>query len=141
MERRLRINNDPFLPPLNEHLVVTHNLNSKHRIVYNKYGLIKYHILFITKEFEAQDTPLDYYDIEAMLIAKSAVKNGIVFFNYGANGGASQPHKHMQWFSEDNFDIINEFNNNWYIPKFIPILKQALLINYFLSCKFIFFLI
>ena len=96
LERRLRINNHHFLPLLNENLIVTYDLNSKHRIVYNKYGLIKYHILLITKEFETQNTPLDYYDIEAILIAKSAFKNKIVLFNWGANDDASLPHKHMQ---------------------------------------------
>ena len=106
--KKITHKNDPFEPPLKESLVVTHDLNSKHRIVYNKYCLINYHLLLISKEFETQDTPLDYYDVEAMLIVKLAVKNSIIFFNCGSEGGASQPHKHMQWFSEDDLHYLGD---------------------------------
>ena len=32
---------------------------------------------------------------------------GLVFFNCGKISGASQPHKHMQIFPEDNFSLVD----------------------------------
>ena len=32
---------------------------------------------------------------------------GFVFFNCGKISGASQPHKHMQIFPEDNFSLVD----------------------------------
>ncbi|CAI2373981.1 unnamed protein product [Moneuplotes crassus] len=94
---------DPFMPPLEENLIVEHNFTRKHTLILNKFPIADKHALVITKDFESQLTPLDYEDIEACLIAMRAQDPGFIFFNCGKISGASQPHKHMQVFPQDNF--------------------------------------
>lgn len=100
---KLTNKDDPFLPPFEDDLVVEYDFTKKHRIVLNKFPIAEKHILIITKEFEKQTISLDYEDIEACLITMRAQDPGFIFFNWGRVAGASQPHKHMQWFPESNF--------------------------------------
>ena len=102
-DKKLDKNDDPFAPPLDEDLVVRHDLTKKHALMLNKYPVTNHHVLIITKEFEHQSTALSKEDIEACLIVMKSVKSGFIFYNCGKNSGASQPHKHMQCFPESNF--------------------------------------
>lgn len=94
---------DPFAPPLEEELVVAHDLTEKHTLLLNKFPVTDNHVLIITKDFEHQTNPLSREDVEAALITMKAVTNGFIFYNSGKVSGASQVHKHVQCFPESNF--------------------------------------
>ena len=102
-DKKLEKNDDPFAPPLDEDLVIRHDLTKKHSLILNKFPVTNHHVLIITKDFEHQSTALSKEDIEACLIVMKSVESGFIFYNWGKNSGASQPHKHMQWFPESNF--------------------------------------
>lgn len=106
--KKIDKSNNPFLPPLKESLVVTHDLNKKHRLLLNRYPLIHENLMIVAKEFEPQGTLLDEYDIEAGILVRQAVEKGVLFFNCGKGAGASQPHKHLQVVSEKKFIGSNE---------------------------------
>lgn len=87
---------DPFAPPLEEDLVVTYNLTKKHSLIFNKYPVTDNHVLIITKEFEHQREALTKDDMEACVLTMKIIENGFIFYNCGADSGASQVHKHVQ---------------------------------------------
>jgi ATP adenylyltransferase len=89
---------NPFMGKLKKRLVITRNLNEKHMLLLNKYPVLDNHLLIVAKpdHFELQDVPLDYLDMEAILMTFTLLENPVIFFNGGESAGASQPHKHMQ---------------------------------------------
>lgn len=85
---------DPFLP-CDLDLCVG-QLGLTHTAVLNKYNVIENHLLVVTRDFEPQEHLLSLGDFEA---ADRCLRelDGLVFYNGGAQAGASQPHKHLQW--------------------------------------------
>ncbi len=84
---------NPFLPYEKELFVA--DLSETHLCLLNKYNVVDHHLLIITREFEEQDHLLTLQDFEALWIALSEI-DGFVFYNGGADAGASQRHKHLQ---------------------------------------------
>ncbi len=85
---------NPFLPP-DPALTVT-TLGPKHLAVLNKYPVIERHLLIVTCAFEAQTAPLTPADFAALTQVMSR-HGGLGFYNGGADAGASQAHRHLQW--------------------------------------------
>lgn len=85
---------NPFLPP--DPALTVAELGDAHLAVLNKYPVIERHLLIVTRAFEAQTTPLTVADFTA-LASVMAPHGGLGFYNGGADAGASQPHKHLQW--------------------------------------------
>ncbi len=85
---------NPFLPPDPDLTVAA--LGPGHLAVLNKYPVIGRHLLIITRAFEAQTAPLTAADFAA-LAQVMAAHGGLGFYNGGADAGASQPHRHLQW--------------------------------------------
>ena len=56
--------------PLKENLVITYDFNEKHRLLLNRYPVVDKQLLIVAKEkyFETQNVPLDFYDMEAVLL-------------------------------------------------------------------------
>lgn len=83
--------------------------NGEFRIVLNKFPVIPYHFLLVTKEFESQNSPLtpsQLYDTFCLLVhlKQKDSKNWFAFYNCGSESGASQPHKHVQFLTfPENF--------------------------------------
>ncbi len=84
---------NPFLPYEAEMFVT--DISDTHVCLLNKFNVIDFHILIVTREFEEQDRLLNRKDMEAIL-ACLAEFNGLAFYNGGTIAGASQPHKHLQ---------------------------------------------
>jgi ATP adenylyltransferase len=61
----------------------------------NKYNVVDYHLLLITRAFEEQESWLTLQDFAAMW-ACMAEFDGLAFYNAGKTAGASQRHKHLQ---------------------------------------------
>ena len=91
---------------LKENLVISYDFNEKHRLLLNRYPLLEKSLLIVAKpeHFEAQNAPLDFYDIEAILLGFKIFEKPVIFFNGGAYAGASQPHKHLQMIPMESFD-------------------------------------
>jgi len=87
-------NFNPFLPPEPE--LTVGPLGERHLAVLNKFPVIERHLLIITRTFEAQTAPLTHTDFVALATVMNAL-GGLGFYNGGAEAGASQPHKHLQW--------------------------------------------
>lgn len=84
-------------------------------VVFNKFPILKEHILLVVKNFELQYTHLCINAFENALLLTNFL-NGICIFNGGANAGASQPRKHMQVvpktsFKELNFGLFKYFSD------------------------------
>jgi sulfate adenylyltransferase (ADP) / ATP adenylyltransferase len=84
---------NPFLP-YEKDLFVT-DLSPSHLVLLNKFNVMDYHILIVTRAFESQESLLTVADFEALALTLSEV-NGLAFYNGGKTAGASQPHKHLQ---------------------------------------------
>ncbi|MBW4521419.1 MAG: phosphorylase [Scytolyngbya sp. HA4215-MV1] len=84
---------NPFLP-YEEDLFVA-DISNTHLCLLNKFNVVDYHLLIITRAFEEQDTWLTLADFEA-LWACLAEYDGLAFYNGGSLAGASQRHKHLQ---------------------------------------------
>lgn len=66
----------------------------------NKFCVTPRHFLLVTKDFVPQTSPLTPPELAAtysILKQLSAREKHLAFFNSGANSGASQPHKHVQF--------------------------------------------
>ena len=87
------VKEDPFLPPFEEGLFIQ-DLQD-HRIIANKFALVKYHILVTSKLFEDQNSLLGPKDFSASFPPMKGLK-GLCFYNGGPVSGASQPHRHIQ---------------------------------------------
>lgn len=94
---------NPFEKPEPELTVVSnYGRQDELKLVYNKFPVVPYHFLMVTKEFISQNTPLSSSELMSMYtILKSLEHNHedewFSFFNCGNESGASQPHKHVQF--------------------------------------------
>jgi ATP adenylyltransferase len=84
---------NPFLPYEKDLFVA--DISNTHVCILNKFNVVDYHLLIITRAFEEQTSLLTLQDFEATL-ACLAEFDGLVFYNGGSVAGASQPHKHLQ---------------------------------------------
>ena len=84
---------NPFLP-YEEDLFVG-NLSPTHLCLLNKYNVLEHHLLIVTREFEEQENLLTLQDFQALWMGLAEI-DGFVFYNAGADAGASQRHKHLQ---------------------------------------------
>ncbi|OUL22867.1 phosphorylase [Nostoc sp. RF31YmG] len=84
---------NPFLP-YDEDLFVA-DISETHVCVLNKFNVVDYHLLIITRAFEEQESLLMLEDFAAMW-ACLAEYDGLAFYNGGQVAGASQRHKHLQ---------------------------------------------
>ncbi|MCT7950421.1 phosphorylase [Ancylothrix sp. C2] len=84
---------NPFLP-YEEDLFVA-DLSETHLCLLNKFNVVDYHLLIVTRVFEEQETWLNLADFEAMELVLNEF-DGLVFYNSGRLAGASQRHKHLQ---------------------------------------------
>ncbi|BAY09393.1 ATP adenylyltransferase family protein [Calothrix sp. NIES-2098] len=84
---------NPFLP-YEEDLFVA-DISETHVCLLNKFNVVDYHLLIITRAFEEQESLLTLEDFAAMW-ACLAEYDGLAFYNGGQVAGASQRHKHLQ---------------------------------------------
>ncbi|TAF07301.1 MAG: phosphorylase [Nostocales cyanobacterium] len=84
---------NPFLP-YEEDLFVA-DISDTHLCILNKFNVVDYHLLIITRAFVEQESLLTLEDFTAMW-ACLADFDGLVFYNGGKLAGASQRHKHLQ---------------------------------------------
>ncbi|KAL4435689.1 hypothetical protein ABPG74_018240 [Tetrahymena malaccensis] len=85
---------NPFLPPFEDGLFVQ-ELSKTHTLLFNKYAVVKNHMLVVTTQFEYQNSLINQNDFSAAHKVLLTL-NGFWFFNSGPDAGASQQHKHMQ---------------------------------------------
>jgi ATP adenylyltransferase len=84
---------NPFLP-YQEDLFVA-DISETHVCILNKFNVVNYHLLIITRAFVEQERLLTGEDLAAMW-ACLAEFDGLAFYNGGKVAGASQRHKHLQ---------------------------------------------
>lgn len=85
---------NPFLPP--DPALIVGPLGEAHLAVLNKFPVLDRHLLIVTRAFEAQTAPLGAADFTALAQVMLEL-GGLGFYNGGAEAGASQRHKHLQW--------------------------------------------
>lgn len=88
---------NPFLPP--EPALTLGPAGAQHLLVLNKFPVIGRHLLIVTRSFEEQTAPLTRSDFDALTQLMRPL-GGLGFYNGGAEAGASQRHKHLQWIPE-----------------------------------------
>lgn len=86
-------NFNPFLPYDRDLFVA--DLSPTHVCLLNKYNVVDYHLLVITRDFVEQETLLTQADFAALWVCLSEM-DGLGFYNSGKDAGASQRHKHLQ---------------------------------------------
>ncbi len=84
---------NPFLP-YEEDLFVA-DISATHVCILNKFNVVDYHLLIVTRAFESQESLLTLPDFAAMWAVLNEFE-GLAFYNAGKNAGASQRHKHLQ---------------------------------------------
>ncbi|HEY9803020.1 MAG TPA: phosphorylase [Leptolyngbyaceae cyanobacterium] len=84
---------NPFLP-YEEDLFVS-EISDTHVCILNKFNVVDYHLLIITRDFEEQESLLTLGDFAAMWACLAGM-DGLAFYNSGKLAGASQRHKHLQ---------------------------------------------
>lgn len=84
---------NPFLPYEQDLFVA--DISDTHLCLLNKYNVVDFHLLIVTREFEEQENLLTLPDFQA-LGACMAEFDGLAFYNGGKTAGASQRHKHLQ---------------------------------------------
>ena len=84
---------NPFLP-YEEDLFVS-DISQSHLCLLIKFNVVENHLLIVTREFESQDSLLNWQDFQAMWACLAEI-DGLVFYNGGKIAGASQKHKHLQ---------------------------------------------
>ncbi|NEP85186.1 MAG: phosphorylase [Okeania sp. SIO3B3] len=84
---------NPFLP-YEQELFVS-NITGSHLALLNKFNVIDYHLLIVTRQFENQEVLLTKKDFEALWMSMADF-DGLGFYNGGVVAGASQKHKHLQ---------------------------------------------
>ncbi len=87
-------NFNPFLPP--DPLLTVGKAGEHHNVVLNKFPVCDRHLVVARTTFEEQRLPLDLNDFRALAGIFSQC-GGFGFYNGGAEAGASQRHKHVQW--------------------------------------------
>jgi len=86
---------DPFAPPYEPGMVISDRFED-HLLMFNKFFIVRGHVLVVTKRFESQQERLRVKDFEATLLTMWAVGESFAFYNHGVLSGRSQPHKHVQ---------------------------------------------
>lgn len=86
-------NFNPFLP-YEKDLFVS-DISDTHLCILNKYNVVDYHLLIITRAFEEQESYLNLADFAALWACQREF-DSLAFYNSGKLAGASQPHKHLQ---------------------------------------------
>ncbi|KAK9368685.1 HIT-like domain-containing protein [Lipomyces kononenkoae] len=90
---------NPFLNP--EADLFLCDLGDRYSLILNKFSIVPYHFLCITKQFEPQRAPLSEDDLSATWECLQANIQGgsrlLAFYNCGELSGASQEHKHIQF--------------------------------------------
>jgi ATP adenylyltransferase len=88
-----------------------------HNLVLNKFPIIPDHFILATKDFKKQTDLLEEDDLGAAYACLSAYKeNGeelFGFFNSGEHSGASQPHRHLQFFPVESMRSGIETGESW----------------------------
>lgn len=84
---------NPFLPYDPALFVV--DASDTHVCLLNKFNVVDFHLLIVTREFDSQDAPLNLADFSALWTCLAEYE-GLGFYNGGQVAGASQPHKHLQ---------------------------------------------
>lgn len=84
---------NPFLPY--EKALFVGDITETHLCLLNKFNVVDYHLLMITRQFEEQESWLNLQDFLATAYLLREV-DGLVFYNGGKKAGASQRHKHLQ---------------------------------------------
>ncbi len=84
---------NPFLPYERDLFVA--DISPTHVCLLNKFNVVDYHLLLVTREFEDQEMLLTLADFEAMWAGLQQL-DGLAFYNGGKEAGASQRHKHLQ---------------------------------------------
>jgi sulfate adenylyltransferase (ADP) / ATP adenylyltransferase len=84
---------NPFLP-YEQDLYVA-DISDTHVCILNKFNVVDYHLLIITRDFEEQESLLTVADFAAMWACLAGM-DGLAFYNSGKFAGASQRHKHLQ---------------------------------------------
>jgi ATP adenylyltransferase len=84
---------NPFLPY--EQDLFVGDLTETHLCLLNKFNVVDYHLLIVTRVFEEQEDWLNLADFEAMQVVLAEI-DGLAFYNGGKLAGASQRHKHLQ---------------------------------------------
>ena len=84
---------NPFLPHDADLFVA--DISESHMGLLNKFNVIDYHLLIVTRHFEDQETLLTPPDFQAFSACMEQFE-GLGFYNGGVIAGASQPHKHLQ---------------------------------------------
>jgi ATP adenylyltransferase len=84
---------NPFIPPFEKGLFVVDLEN--HRVLVNKFAIIKYHVLVTTKLMEDQHSLMSEQDFTSSYVVLKALR-GFCFYNGGTESGSSQPHRHVQ---------------------------------------------
>ncbi len=101
----------PFLPPFEPGIFIT-ELSETHNLLFNKYCVVKNHVLVVTRKFEKQTNKLNKLDFAAAFKVIRGI-GGFAFYNSGPHSGASQAHKHIQAIPFENdtrYDIIKLIN-------------------------------
>ncbi|BGP36766.1 bifunctional AP-4-A phosphorylase/ADP sulfurylase [Rhodotorula kratochvilovae] len=104
---------DPFAPPYQQDLFVAEETVQEDDddagegfvVLLNKFCVTPRHFLLVTKEFRKQTTPLsplEAFTAWSILKQLSSREKHLAFFNCGAESGASQPHKHLQFIPVSN---------------------------------------
>ena len=84
---------DPFLP-YEKDLFVS-DLTSTDLCLLNKVNVVDHHLLIVTRDFELQESLLNFNDFVALGACLQEI-DGLAFYNGGEIAGASQKHKHLQ---------------------------------------------
>lgn len=82
---------------LDDDLTVDYEFSATHMLRLNKFNVVPYHSLVITRAPESQQSGLTLEDWESTLATMQAYPDGaLAYFNSDAAAGASQPRKHLQ---------------------------------------------
>ena len=84
---------NPFLPYEKDLFVA--DISTTHLCLLNKYNVVDYHLLIVTREFEEQESLLNLQDFQALGSCMGEFE-GLAFYNSGKIAGASQRHRHLQ---------------------------------------------
>ena len=92
-KQKKQANFNPFLP-FEQNLFVG-DISKTHVAILNKFNVVDYHLLIITRKFESQNSLLTFEDFFALWSVLTEIE-GLGFYNGGSLAGASQTHKHLQ---------------------------------------------
>lgn len=88
---------DPFAN-IDPRLLIA-ELDAHYRLLFNKFCVVRNHILIVTRAFERQDAHMCARDFEAVGRTRDLLPDAgemLYFYNCGKESGASQPHRHFQ---------------------------------------------